>query len=188
MKIMKTTCFRKEQEMLMKKSKVQKQEKYNKKFITAVKKCIIENESIDNFEKKDICTIIKLIKKGANINYTYDNGDNALSIVLKGNEPIRTDVLKALLFEKDIEIENNIDRHTQKTILERAAGIEDHAKAITICKKLVAKGAVIYDEEKGIDAIYFADEAWNDSLVNFFESKLQQQAEVMGDNSFFVEN
>ncbi len=122
-----------------------------------------------------------MIKKGADINATDENGDNALLIVLKGEEPIRTDVLKILLHEEDIEIQDNFDTRTQKTILERTAEIKNHNDALLACKRLVKKGAVIQDKERGIDAVYFADEACNDKLVSFFENELQAQANMLGE-------
>ncbi len=175
---MKATDLKKHIELETIKYKQQKQEKYNEYFIAEVKNCVANNREING--------IVQLIEAKADINATDKNGDNALLIVLKGQEPIRTDILKFLLSSpKNIIIQDNFDTRRQKTTLECAAEIENHHDALLICKRLVKKGAVIYDEEKGINAIHFADEACNDRLVNFFESKLQEQVDILGSDSFF---
>jgi hypothetical protein len=173
----------------MKTSSLKNHKKYNKNFFDAVKECVTKNEDVAKFgflfeEKKNVSKVINSIRKGADINAIDENGNNALLIVLKGEEPIRTDVLKVLLFEENIEIQEKLDTRKQKTILERAAEIENHHDALLICKRLVKKGAVIQDKEKGINAIFFADEACNDKLVNFFEDKLLEQAAIIGNNAF----
>lgn len=140
------------------------QDKCNRKFLNAINICVSCNKKDVN-----ITEVEKLVQAGADINCFDDAGYTAATIILKSDEPIKINLLKYLLSLEQLDVNFAGDSHSQITLLERAAEIEDHNDALEICKILVKRGARISN------AIYYAKNTENQELIEFLKRQKDEQ-------------
>ena len=97
------------------------QEKCNFEFLKAVSACVD-----CNIKDVNITEVKKWVDSGADVNCFDVLGYTAATIVLKGNEPIKINLLKYLLSLEELNVNYAGDSRSQITLLEYATEIEDH--------------------------------------------------------------
>lgn len=140
------------------------QEKCNFEFLKAVIACVD-----CNIKDVNITEVKKWVDAGADVNCFDVLGYTAATIVLKGNEPIKINLLKYLLSLEELNVNYAGDSRSQITLLEYATEIEDYNNALEICKILIGKGARIGN------AIDCAENTENQELIEFLKKQKDEQ-------------
>jgi hypothetical protein len=146
---------------------IQKQNKYDIKFLNAVAACVSCKGAVVNIKQVE-----KLTNKGADVNSFNHAGETALTIVLAADEPLKENLLTYLLSIDYIDVNSFGDDPSKTTPLMRAVELENHEQGLRVCKMLIEKGAICEDFRDAIESAAFAE---NYDLAEFLEQQLLGQ-------------